>query len=198
MQLPGASKPELGSKAARQQMDGRLKRSRDATNDSSTYHSQPLTAMAPNLALSTHDLIQNMISSKFQDDKALRDHDIAEIAHCSDRTVRLIRSNLLLFGSTRAPSNGSGRPKIISPPIMTALSDQIALDPCMQFSDMAAFLRKGFNADVTRFSIYRALGDLEWSKKVAQNIARERNQDLQNEYMHEISFLSLQSSGIRR
>ena len=36
-----------------------------------------LTTMAPNLALSKHVLIQDMISSKLQDDKALKDDDIA-------------------------------------------------------------------------------------------------------------------------
>jgi hypothetical protein len=39
-----------------------------------------LTTMAPNLALSKHDLIQSMISSKLQDDKALKDDDIAKTA----------------------------------------------------------------------------------------------------------------------
>jgi hypothetical protein len=49
-----------------------------------------LTIMAPNLALSKHVLIQDMISSKLQDDKALKDDDIAKIAECSDRTMRRI------------------------------------------------------------------------------------------------------------
>ena len=49
-----------------------------------------LTTMAPNLALSKHVLIQNMISSKLQDDEALKDDDIAKIAECSDHTVRRI------------------------------------------------------------------------------------------------------------
>jgi hypothetical protein len=50
-----------------------------------------LTTMAPNIALSKHTLIQDMISSKLQDDKALKDDDIAKIADCSDRAVRRIR-----------------------------------------------------------------------------------------------------------
>ena len=82
-----------------------------------------LTTMAPNLALSKHVLIQDMISSKLQGDKALKDVDIAKTAECTDRTVRRIRSNLLLFGATKAPSNGTGRPKTIIPPMLTALHD---------------------------------------------------------------------------
>jgi uncharacterized metal-binding protein len=42
--------------------------------------------MAPNLALSKHVLIQDVISSKLQVDKVLKDDDIAKIAECSDRT----------------------------------------------------------------------------------------------------------------
>jgi hypothetical protein len=59
----------------------------------------------------------------------------------------------------------------------------------MRLSDMAAFLQKEFNVDVTRFSIRRALKDPKWSKKVTQNVARERNLDLRDEYVHEISSL---------
>ena len=125
-----------------------------------------LTTMSPNLALSKHVLIQNMINTKLQDDEALKDDDIAKIADCSVCAVRRIRSNLLLFGSTKAPSNGAGRPKAITPPMLTALYDQLSIDPCMRLSDIAAFLQKEFNVDVTRFSIRRALKDSKWSKKV--------------------------------
>jgi transposase len=107
-----------------------------------------------------------MINSKLQDDKALKDDDIAKIAECSDYMVRRIRSNLLLFGSTKAPSNGAGRPKTITPPMLTALYNQLAIDPCMRLSDIVAFLQKEFNVDVIRFSIRRALKDPKWSKKV--------------------------------
>jgi hypothetical protein len=78
-----------------------------------------LTMMALNLVLSKHDLIENMIRRKLRDDKALKDDDIAKTADCSDRTVHRIRSNLRLFGSTKAPSNGAGRPKTITPPMLT-------------------------------------------------------------------------------
>lgn len=59
----------------------------------------------------------------------------------------------------------------------------------MRLTDMAAFLRKEFDADVTRFSISRALKEAKWSKKSTQNVARERNPDLRDEYVHEIAFL---------
>jgi hypothetical protein len=69
-----------------------------------------LTTMAPNLALSKHVLIQNMISSKLYD-KALKDDDIAEIVECSDCTVRRIRLNLLRFRSTEAHQMVPGDPR---------------------------------------------------------------------------------------
>jgi len=80
-----------------------------------------LTTMAPNLAHSNHDLIQSMISSKLQDGNGPTDDEIAKIAHCTPRTVRSIRRNLRLFGSTKAPSNGAGRPETITHNMLTAL-----------------------------------------------------------------------------
>ena len=82
--------------------------------------------MAPNLPPSTRDLIQNMIGSKSHGE-ALEDNKIARIVRCSARTVRHIRSNLLVFGSTSAPSNGAGRPKTISPHMLTALYDRLSV-----------------------------------------------------------------------
>ena len=40
--------------------------------------------------LSKHVLIQDMISSKLQDDKALKDGDIAKIAECSNHQFQHI------------------------------------------------------------------------------------------------------------
>lgn len=59
----------------------------------------------------------------------------------------------------------------------------------MRLGDMAVVLGKEFDADVIRFSIRRALKDPKWSKKVTQNVARERNPDLRDEYVHKISSL---------
>ncbi|KAK3990708.1 hypothetical protein QBC44DRAFT_60596 [Cladorrhinum sp. PSN332] len=145
--------------------------------------------MAPNLALHKRVLIQTIINSKLQGDSGPKDDEIAEITGCTTRAIRRIRSNLLRFGTTTAPSNGAGRPKTVAPPMLTALYDQLSRNPCMRLEDMAAFLRNEFDADVTRFSISRAPREAKWSKKCTQNVARERNPDLRDEYMHEISFL---------
>jgi transposase len=59
----------------------------------------------------------------------------------------------------------------------------------MPLEDMVTFLRGEFEIEVSRFSIRRALKDVHWSKKATQNIAQERNPDLRDEYMHEVSAL---------
>jgi len=136
----------------------------------STIHDST-TTMAPNLAVSTHELTQNIINSKLQGDQGPTDDQTAKIAYCSARAIRRHRQNVLLFGSTKAPSNGAGRPKTITPPMLTALCDKLAIVPCMRLKDMVTFLRGEFEVEVTRFSIRRALKDVDWSKKATQNIA---------------------------
>ena len=68
-----------------------------------------------------------------------------------------------------------------------ALYYKLTLDPSIFLKDMATFLRIQFDVDVLRFSISRALKDDVWSKKSTQNVVRERNPDLLEEYIHEIS-----------
>lgn len=72
--------------------------------------------------------------------------------------------------------------------MLTALCEKLAIDPCMRLKDTVAFLHSEFEVDVNCFSIRRALKkDVSWSKKATQNIAQERNQDLRDEYMYEVS-----------
>lgn len=79
-----------------------------------------------------------MILSKSEGDKSLTNKEIARAANCSTRSVRRIRSNLLFFGSTKAPPNGGGRPKSISPLMLTALLEKLASEPSLRLEDMAA------------------------------------------------------------
>jgi hypothetical protein len=53
--------------------------------------------MAPNLAVSQHDLIRYMISAG-----TLTTAQMTAVAGCSERSVKLIRSNLRHFNSTKA------------------------------------------------------------------------------------------------
>jgi len=71
--------------------------------------------------------------------------------------------------------------------MLTALCDKLAIVPCMRLEDMVTFLRGEFEVEVSRFSIRRALKDVDWSKKATQNIAQERNLDLRDEYTYDVS-----------
>jgi hypothetical protein len=72
--------------------------------------------MAPNLATSQHELICNMIVNK-----SLKTTQMAEIATYSPYSSKSIRSHLRCFGTTKAPSNGGGRPRSITSPMLEAL-----------------------------------------------------------------------------
>lgn len=143
--------------------------------------------MAPNLAHAQLDMLHDMLSGKSQGEHTLTDAQIAEAIPCSTRTVRHARSNLLLYGSTRAPSNGGGRPSSISPLMLTALFDELDRDPCMCQRDMASFLSREFKVTVSHDCIGRALRKAGWSKKATQNVAKEQNVDLREEHIYELS-----------
>lgn len=138
--------------------------------------------MAPNLAQSQHEQIRDMILSK-----SLTTAQMAEVAGCSDRSIRAIRSNLRCFGTTKAPRNGVGRPRTITPPMLQALCEHLLEKPELYQDEMVVFLWDEFGALVTTFSIGRALASVGWSKKAARQIAKERNADLRDFYLYNLS-----------
>jgi hypothetical protein len=69
--------------------------------------------MAPNLAVSQHELIRDMILNKSLIP------GIAEAAGCSERSIRAIRSNFRYFDTIKISPNGVGRPRNIILPILT-------------------------------------------------------------------------------
>ena len=66
-----------------------------------------LAGMEPNLTASQREEIRDMILSK-----SLTIAQMAEAASCSKRSIKSIRSYLHLFGTTKASSNGVGRPGV--------------------------------------------------------------------------------------
>lgn len=70
----------------------------------STNIARCFLAMAPNLAVSQHAMIHDMLL-----DGSLKYVEMATAARCSDRAIRRIRSNVRCFGNTKAPPNGVGR-----------------------------------------------------------------------------------------
>jgi transposase len=142
--------------------------------------------MAPNLAESQHAEIRDMILSK-----SLNAVQMAKVAGCSDRSVRAIRSNLRYFGSTKAPSNGVGRPRSVTPPMLDALCEHLLEKPNLYQDEMAIFLWDEFEVLVTTFSIGRALASIGWTKKAAHWVAKGRNADLRDFYLHKLSAFCL-------
>src|SRR5580658_5709109 len=109
--------------------------------------------MAPNLAASQHELIRDMIVSK-----SLKTDQMADIAGCSPRSVKAIRSNLRCFGTTRAPFNGGGHPRSITPSILDAFREYLLEKPDLYLDEMAIFLWDEFEVHVTKLSISRCHG----------------------------------------
>lgn len=89
--------------------------------------------MAPNLAESQHQLIHDMILSVY-----LTQVEMADVAGCSERTIRNIASNVRLF-STRAPANRAGRRRCITPSMLATLCEHLIEKPELYRDKMDVF-----------------------------------------------------------
>jgi transposase len=138
--------------------------------------------MAPNLAPSQHDLIRDMIL-----DRKLSTREMADAAECSERSIKAIRSNLRYFGSTRAPPNGGGGCRSITLQMLEVLKEHLLEKPELYLEEMVVFLWDEFDVLVSPSSISRALRSINWSKKTARRVAKERNLDLRDLYLHNLS-----------
>lgn len=138
--------------------------------------------MAPRLPLSKLYLIRDMIESQ-----SLTTSQMAEEAECSKLTIINTRRNLRLFGSVHAPPTRVGRKRTVTPSMIKALCDHLFEKPGLYLDEMAVFLWDEFQTLVTTSSIRRALVAEGWSKKTARQQARERNADLREFYLHNLS-----------
>ena len=160
--------------------------------------------MAPNLPAPSRNLLQDLILGKSLGGKGLKDKEIAELVGCSTRTVRNGRSNVRDFGIIDAPPNSVGRPKKVTPNMWAALKSQLAREPCITQEEMAAFLRREFEVDISRATIGRLVSAADWSRKVTRTVAQERNADLRDAYIYERScyhsfqFVFIDESGCDR
>ena len=85
-------------------------------------------------------LINDMLTSK-----SLKAHEIVEVAGCSPRSVRAIQSNLRQYGTTKAPPNGGGCPRDITPPMFDALRERLLEKPGLCRDEMQLFLLDEFD-----------------------------------------------------
>jgi transposase len=140
--------------------------------------------MAPRLAASQYDMIRDMIVSK-----SLRAIDIAAAVGCSDRKIRNIQSNLHCFGSTIASCNGGGRRRYITPVMLDALRNWLLEKPGIYQDEMAVFLYNEFEVVVYNSAVSRALASIGWTRITTRQIPKERNADLRDYYLHNLSAL---------
>ena len=91
--------------------------------------------MAPNLAASQRNLIHDMIVSK-----SFTARQIAEAADCSIRGVKRFRSNMRYFGSMKAPRNGGGRTRSITPSMLDTLREHLFEKPNRYLDEMVLYL----------------------------------------------------------
>jgi transposase len=138
--------------------------------------------MAPNLAPSKHILIQHMI-----EDGGFQNQEIEDAASCTVRSVKAIRRNLRLFGSTTAPSNRGGRPRSITPVMLESLLQHLGPDSDRYLEEMVAYFWKEFGVVTTKSSISRTLRSVGWSKKNIRRVAKERSSELRNFYLYKLS-----------
>lgn len=112
---------------------------------------QTAPTMAPNLIKSQQDIFNNMIHSKSTNT------EIAEAARCKPRAIREIRSKIHYLGTPKAPRNGPGRKRSITPPMLNALCEYLLERPGLYQSEMIVFLWDEFDVLVTASSIARVL-----------------------------------------
>lgn len=114
---------------------------------------------------------------------------MAKVAQCGERSITNIRKNLRLFGSTRSrsPSVSAGRQRSIAPIMLDALCDHLAGKPGLYVEEMTIFWWDEFNILPSSSSVKRALSRAGWTKKKAQQRAKEQNPQLRDYYQHKLS-----------
>ena len=100
--------------------------------------------MPANLKVPQLEQIHHMIQSE-----SLDRSEIAFVANCSKQAITRIRQNLQAFGNVRAPRNGVGRPRSITPPMLEALCKHLKEKQTLYQDEMAVFLWDEFGKHVT-------------------------------------------------
>lgn len=133
--------------------------------------------MAPPLAASQHDLIDAIIKNN------LPNTLIAKTANCHERTVRR-RQSKQCSTATQKPR---GQRRLITPYIDHILREQLASEPGLLQREMADFLYKKTRVKVSLSNLNQSLKAMGWSRKISRQVARQRNQELQDLYIHKLS-----------
>ncbi|KAK1838707.1 hypothetical protein CCHR01_18675 [Colletotrichum chrysophilum] len=113
--------------------------------------------MAPTPAQSQHDLICDLLT-----DGSFTNAEIATAARCSTHAVQRIRQRPDYFAATRAPPNGAGRPRDITPPMLSALCERLLEKPAIHLEEMKVFLSNKVDKSVTASTTSRTLRRAGW------------------------------------
>jgi len=106
---------------------------------------------------------------------------------CNVRSVQRARAKFRRRGTTKPPLDGVGRRKKITPTILRALIEHLTQEPELYQDEMADFLYDKFHIVVATSTISRALASARWSRKVTRRVAHERNADLRDFYLSNLS-----------
>jgi transposase len=112
---------------------------------------------------------------------------IAAAAECSKNAVKAISTNLKCFGSTTAPRNGGRRPRCITQQMLDTLCEHPLTKADQYLDEMAVILWDEFEVWVSESTISGSLRAAGWSRKIARRVAHERNADLRDTYLHNLS-----------
>ena len=90
----------------------------------------PANLKAPQLEQIQH-MIKNGSSNRAE---------IAFATGCSKQAVTYIRQNLQAFGNVRAPRNGVGRPRSITPPMLEAILERLKENPTLYLDELVIII----------------------------------------------------------
>ena len=90
---------------------------------------------------------------------------------------------ILECGTIDGPRQTTGRPREVTENMWLALKNELEQYPYMSQQAMADFLSKEYHINISRVMIGRTLKRYGWTKKVIQNVAKERNQNLRDDYI---------------
>jgi transposase len=93
-----------------------------------------IACMAPKLSAAKHEILRLIISG------VLRDKEIADAVPYTTRSIEHARANLRRFGTTTAPRNPGGRPRLIDSTTAKALLEHLEEEDDLNLDEQARFL----------------------------------------------------------
>jgi transposase len=111
---------------------------------------------------------------------------IAQVVHCTPRTVRNVQANIVRYRTTTAPANRTGPDPKITPFMQERLCEALVDEPEMVSRKMISFLYKEFGVEVSPSTITRTLQKIKWTRKNTRRVAKQRDPQLQHYYNYRL------------